>query len=270
MSAPLVNASLVSAPLVNASLMNAPLVSASLMNASLANAPLVNASLVIRGGIPPVFLKPCEAWRSQASRSGAFSRLVKQAVLFYSLMVFQSYGRYLMKSMFLSLMMAAPISFGCSSAGSDLWLKSSAFENGAAIPSNYTCDGPDISPPLSWGSLPGATKSLAILCDDPDAPVGNWVHWVIFNIPPEKTGFSEKVETSPQLPDGTRQGTNDFGKTGYGGPCPPGGTHRYFFTLYALDTKLDLSAGIKKADLIKAMEGHILSKTQLMGKYSRK
>lgn len=150
-----------------------------------------------------------------------------------------------------------------------LTLTSTAFKEGEMIPRRYSCDGADISPPLKWNPVPPQTKSFALIADDPDAPVGTWVHWVIFNIPPNLTELPEKVPASNSLSDSTLQGKNDFRNIGYGGPCPPGGTHRYFFKLYALDTMLKLPAGSTKASLLKAMEGHIIGEAQLMGKYSR-
>lgn len=151
----------------------------------------------------------------------------------------------------------------------EITLRSSAFEEGGMIPRKYTCDGQDISPPLAWDSIPPGTKSLALICDDPDAPRGDWVHWVMFNLPAETRQLPENVPPKKELPNGALQGSNDFRKIGYGGPCPPGGTHRYFFKLYALDTLLKLHAGASKADLLKAMQGHILGQGQLMGKYKR-
>ncbi len=148
-------------------------------------------------------------------------------------------------------------------------ITSQAFEDGGIIPKKYTCDAEDISPPLKWESVPEGTESLAIVCDDPDAPMGTWVHWVLFNITPDTKELPEKVSTTETIDNGAKQGTNDFGNIGYGGPCPPGGTHRYFFKLYALDTMLNIEAGIKKADLLKAIEGHLIFETQLMGKYKR-
>ncbi len=143
-------------------------------------------------------------------------------------------------------------------------ITSSAFENNGNIPSEYTCDGDDVSPPLTISDVPKNAKSLAIIMDDPDAPMGTFTHWLIWNISPQKTQFArdEKIE-SPQ-------GRTSFGSTSYGGPCPPGGTHRYFFKLYALDENLKLKEGASKADLEKAMKGHIVSEATLMGKYSRK
>lgn len=149
-------------------------------------------------------------------------------------------------------------------------LISSAFVNNSRIPSQYTCDGKDISPPLSWSHAPNNTKSFALINEDPDAPMGTWVHWLIWNIPHKVTELKENVEKTKELADGSRQGITDFGRVGYGGPCPPSGTHRYFFKLYALDTYLDLPAGAKKEELLKAMKGHILAEAQLIGTYQRK
>ncbi len=150
-----------------------------------------------------------------------------------------------------------------------LELKSPVFEEGGWIPEKYTCDGENVSPPLEWNGLPDGTASLALICDDPDAPMGTWVHWVVFNIPPETDGLPENVPPERELRQGGRQGINDFRKIGYGGPCPPGGTHRYYFKLYALDCSIDLLAGITKDNLVAAMEGHILEQAILMGRYSR-
>ena len=152
----------------------------------------------------------------------------------------------------------------------EIKVKSSAFIEGGMIPKKYTCDNSDVSPSLSWDSVPGGTKSLAFICDDPDAPAGNWVHWVLFNIPADAKELKENIPAKKTLPNGAKHGINDFRKFGYGGPCPPSGTHRYYFKLYALDAMLNLDAGIKKTDLLKAMEGHIIGQGQLMGKYSRK
>ncbi|MHB2153543.1 YbhB/YbcL family Raf kinase inhibitor-like protein [Calditrichota bacterium GD2] len=148
-------------------------------------------------------------------------------------------------------------------------LISSAFEEGRMIPPKYTCDGQDVSPPLSWSDVPQETRSFALICDDPDAPMGTWVHWVIYNIPDTTRSLPEAIPPSERLDNGTLQGKNDFKRYGYGGPCPPGGTHRYFFKLYALDDKLDLPPGATKAQLLQAMNGHIVGEAQLMGKYSR-
>ncbi len=151
-----------------------------------------------------------------------------------------------------------------------LTIVSPAFKQGSPIPKKYTGDGPDVSPPLNWDGIPEGTKSLALISDDPDAPVGTWVHWVIFNIPPTEKGLPEGVPKQNTLTNGAKQGTNDFRKVGYNGPAPPPGKpHRYYFKLYALDTILDLPAGAKKSDLLKAMEGHILSQAEYMGTYQR-
>jgi Raf kinase inhibitor-like YbhB/YbcL family protein len=148
-------------------------------------------------------------------------------------------------------------------------IKSASFEEGGMIPSKYTCDGEDISPSLSWTPPPKGTKSLALICDDPDAPMGTWVHWVLFSLPPEVTELSESIPPDKVLKIGAKQGRNDFGKIGYGGPCPPRGTHRYYFKLYALDSEIDLEPGATKDELIKAMKRHILAETQLIGRYKR-
>lgn len=149
-------------------------------------------------------------------------------------------------------------------------LTSAVFTEGQPIPSAYTCEGRDISPALSWTEPPDGTKGLALISDDPDAPMGTWVHWVVYNLPSSARGLPEGFRADAQLPDGTRQGTTDFGRTGYGGPCPPSGTHRYFFKLYALDAVLTLKPGVTKQQLEQAMQGHILAEARLMGTYRRK
>lgn len=149
-------------------------------------------------------------------------------------------------------------------------LISSAFAEGQAVPKKHTCEGTDVSPPLEWTGIPEGTKSIALVCDDPDAPMGTWVHWVVFNLAPDTTSLTENLPKTPKLDDGTLQGVNDFKRSGYGGPCPPPGKpHRYFFKLYALDTSLDLGEGAGKKDVEKAMVGHILGQGQLMGTYKR-
>ncbi len=148
-------------------------------------------------------------------------------------------------------------------------IKSSAFGSGEIIPVKYTCDGADFSPPLEWTAGPAGTKSFALICDDPDAPMGTWVHWVIYDLPPTATMLAEGITRDRELPGGGTQGINDFRRLGYGGPCPPGGTHRYFFKLYALDAALGLKPGITKDQLLTAMKGHILAEAQLMGTYRR-
>jgi Raf kinase inhibitor-like YbhB/YbcL family protein len=149
-------------------------------------------------------------------------------------------------------------------------VSSPAFQEGGMIPAKYTCDGNDTSPPLHWEPVPEGTQSIALICDDPDAPGGMWVHWVMWNVPPAARELAENVPAKPELPDGSRQGISDFRRPGYGGPCPPSGVHRYYFKVYALDAILDLPSSTRKADLLKAMKGHILAEGQLMGKYSRR
>jgi Raf kinase inhibitor-like YbhB/YbcL family protein len=149
-------------------------------------------------------------------------------------------------------------------------LSSPAFLEGGTIPTPHTADGQDTSPKLRWAGVPAEAKSLALVCDDPDAPRGIWVHWVLFNLPPEMRVLPEGVPTKKSLPGGAKQGTNDFGKIGYGGPSPPPGKpHRYYFKVYSLDRVLDLSEGATKQQLVDAMKGHILAEGQLMGRYGR-
>lgn len=151
-----------------------------------------------------------------------------------------------------------------------LQMASAAFSAGEMIPKKFTCDGPDVSPELTWNNPPPKTQSFTLIMDDPDAPVGTWVHWVLFDLPAETRELAEGVAKQEQLSNGARQGRNDFGKVGYGGPCPPGGKpHRYFFKLYALDAKLGLKAGASKADVEKSMKGHIVGQAELIGKYGR-
>lgn len=154
-----------------------------------------------------------------------------------------------------------------------LKLSSSAFPAQGLIPERYTCDGQDLSPPLSWSELPAGTKSLALIVDDPDAPDPvapkmTWVHWVLYNLPPSATGLAEAV-ASKDLPPGTKEGLTDWRRTGYGGPCPPIGRHRYFHKLYALDTMLPDLGKPSKVELEKAMAGHILGQAELIGTYQR-
>jgi Raf kinase inhibitor-like YbhB/YbcL family protein len=152
---------------------------------------------------------------------------------------------------------------------SEMNITSPAFQENGMIPSKYTCDGADVSPPLAWSSLPEGTKSITLICDDPDAPMGTWVHWVFYDLPPSVLSLPEGVETVEAPKIGGKQGITDFRRIGYGGPCPPGGTHRYFFKLYALDTVPDLQAGVNKKQLLRAMKGHILAEARLMGRYKR-
>lgn len=149
-------------------------------------------------------------------------------------------------------------------------LKSPDFQSGASIPKQFTCDGSDVSPAFSWNDPPPATQSFALIADDPDAPVGTWVHWVLFDLPPATRGLAQNLPKQAQLSDGSRQGRNDFGKIGYGGPCPPPGkSHRYFFKLYALDSKLNLTSDATKKDVERAMQGHILAHSEWVGRYGR-
>jgi Raf kinase inhibitor-like YbhB/YbcL family protein len=148
-------------------------------------------------------------------------------------------------------------------------LSSSEFAHEAPIPARFSCDGENISPPLAWGDPPPGAKSLALISDDPDAPGGTWVHWVLYNIPSDLRALPESISAEAELSDGSRHGENSFGRLDYGGPCPPGGTHRYFFKLYALDVMLELEPGADKEMLLQAMEGHILGETELMGTYTR-
>jgi Raf kinase inhibitor-like YbhB/YbcL family protein len=149
-------------------------------------------------------------------------------------------------------------------------LESPAFKAGAMIPRRHTCEGQNLSPALVWKGEPEATHSLALVVDDPDAPSKTWVHWVIFNLPPGQGELPEGMATDPSLVNGTRQGTNDSGKTGWDGPCPPsGGPHRYYFHLYALDEVLGLGPKWNKEQLVKVMKGHILAEATLMGTYQR-
>lgn len=149
-------------------------------------------------------------------------------------------------------------------------ITSTAFTQGQPIPDQYTCDGPDVSPPLTWTDAPTGTKSFALIADDPDAPMGTWVHWVIYNLPAATRSLAENTPQSPDLPDGAEQGVNDFGKTGYGGPCPPRGKpHHYHFKIYALDTLLNLKSGATKKELLKAMNDHVLGEGQLIGTFQR-
>lgn len=147
-------------------------------------------------------------------------------------------------------------------------ITATAFRDGSSIPKRFTCDGPDVSPALSWGDPPAGTRSLAIIADDPDAPAGTWVHWVLYDLPAETRKLPEGVAKDRELPNGALQGRNDFGKIGYNGPCPPRGSeHRYFFKLYALDSKTGLKAGATKSELERAMKGHVLAQAQLVGKF---
>lgn len=181
-------------------------------------------------------------------------------------------------------LMVWPVALGClvglaacqehsAARGGDpmpLEIKSPDFAAGGTIPKQFTCDGEDMSPALEWSAPPEGTKSFALIGDDPDAPVGTWVHWVVFDLPASARGIPQNFPKTEQSADGARQGRNDFKKIGYGGPCPPPGRpHRYFFKLYALDTKLNLQAGASKKDVEKAMQGHVLGQGEHMGRYGR-
>jgi hypothetical protein len=183
----------------------------------------------------------------------------------------------------MNLLFAAAL-FGCWGAAScadngktakepamSIQIISTAFSEGQPIPQKYTCQGSDFSPPLAWTNTPPNAKSLALIADDPDAPAGTWVHWVLYDLPATATELAENTPKTPQLPAGARQGNNSSHGIGYEGPCPPPGKpHRYFFKLYALDTLLNLKPGVTKKDLLKAMEGHVLAEGQLMGTYQRR
>jgi Raf kinase inhibitor-like YbhB/YbcL family protein len=149
-------------------------------------------------------------------------------------------------------------------------LSSPCLEENGTIDEKYTCDGADVSIPLNWSDPPDGTKSFALIVDDPDAPSGTWVHWVLYDLPAEARGLAEAIPTKRALDNGAKQGVNDFRKVGYGGPCPPGGSpHRYVFTLYALNRKVELEAGLRKPDLLRAIRGHVLAQAQLIGVYKR-
>ncbi len=156
-------------------------------------------------------------------------------------------------------------------AAQALDLSSPGFPAGGEIPATYTCDGVDRSPALRWGDVPAGVKEFALIVDDPDAPGGVWVHWVLYGIPADVRSLPEGVPPRDAVPGSGIQGVNDFRRTGYGGPCPPHGpAHRYVFTLYALDSRLDLRPGLTKADLLKVMEGHILARGEIVGRYKRR
>jgi Raf kinase inhibitor-like YbhB/YbcL family protein len=149
-------------------------------------------------------------------------------------------------------------------------LRASAFKQGSDVPVQFTCDGSDMSPALSWSAPPEGTQSFALVMEDPDAPGRTWVHWVLYNLPATERELPEAVPAKGTLHSGARQGRNDFGRIGYGGPCPPPGhPHRYYLTLYALDTRLDLKAGATRAQVDRAMRGHILAQSELMARYLR-
>jgi Raf kinase inhibitor-like YbhB/YbcL family protein len=178
--------------------------------------------------------------------------------------------------LFLSVLcLSAVLPAGCQSSEplqvqATLSLSSAAFQDGGIIPDKYSCQGQDVSPPLSWGEPSAGTRSLALVTEDLDSPGGRFTHWVLFNIPLDIRELNEAVSPQSRLPNGALEGKNDFGKIGYGGPCPPSGkSHRYQFTIYALDTALNLEAGASKKPVLDALEGHILARAQLTGLYQR-
>ena len=148
-------------------------------------------------------------------------------------------------------------------------ITSTAFQDGGMIAAKYSCDGANVSPPLDWSGAPQTTKSFALICDDPDAPGKTWVHWVVFDLPASRTSLPENMPPQETIAGGGKQGMNDFKKIGYGGPCPPSGTHRYFFKIYALDSELNLDNRTTKDQLLQAMKDHILAQGELMGRYKR-
>ncbi len=182
-----------------------------------------------------------------------------------------------MKMVFTAMLLAGLVTAGCSQEPKSatghvvkIQITSTAFADGQPIPVKYTADALDISPPLAWTNAPAGTKSFALIADDPDAPVGTWVHWVIYDLPPIAAALDEDQLKAAQFKNGARQGRNDFKKTGYNGPAPPPGkAHRYYFKLYALDTMTGLPPGATKADLLKAMDGHVLGEGRMMGTYQR-
>ena len=153
--------------------------------------------------------------------------------------------------------------------GGSIKLTSTAFKEGELIPRQHTCDGVNVSPSLEWSGVPKIARTLVIIADDPDAPAGTWVHWVLYNLPADNIGMVENLPATDELRAGGFQGKNDFGKIGYGGPCPPSGTHHYLFKIYGLDSELSLKAGATKAEVEKSMEGHVVSQGQLMGIYRK-
>lgn len=156
-----------------------------------------------------------------------------------------------------------------SDMSTNIIVKSDSFSDGGMIPAKYTCDGANISPQLSWENVPKDTKSFVLICEDPDAPMGTFTHWIMYDIPANIRELPENLPKDKVLENEAKQGTTDFKKLGYGGPCPPSGTHRYYFKLFALDTLLNLEPGVKKETLLKAMDSHIIAQGEIMGKYAR-
>jgi Raf kinase inhibitor-like YbhB/YbcL family protein len=160
--------------------------------------------------------------------------------------------------------------YGQSGSSAAFTITTNAFQPGAEIPDRYTCSGSDISPQLGWNNVPGSTKVLALIADDPDAPSGLFTHWVLYNLSPETKTLQEGLPKTAELPGGAMQGVNSAQSVGYHGPCPPPGKpHRYFFRLYALDSRLDLKSGASRSELEQAMKGHIAGRTEIMGRYRR-
>lgn len=151
----------------------------------------------------------------------------------------------------------------------DITIFAESFRNGETIPAEYTCEGENVSPSISWSGIPEGTKSIALIMDDPDAPRGTFIHWVLYNIPANINKLPRSIQGAEILKDGSRHGTTDFGRVGYGGPCPPYGVHRYYFRIYAIDIILSLGPGVHRTEVDKAMKGHILGKGELMGRYER-
>lgn len=151
----------------------------------------------------------------------------------------------------------------------DIKIESRAFGNGENIPSKYTCDGENISPQLNWTCSVEKVKTFLLFVEDPDAPGGNFTHWIVYNIPSKINYLMENSTPTKNIPDEILMGTNDFGRIGYGGPCPPSGSHRYYFRIYGLDTAIHLDSGATKKEIMKKMEGHIEARGELMGRYQR-
>ena len=167
------------------------------------------------------------------------------------------------------ILVTCPISGQAEGALGKIDVRSSAFGEGDRIPSDFTCDGADMSPPIEWSGVPAKARSLAVIVEDPDAPAGNWTHWLVYDLPPDLTQLPAGISSGEKLPVAGSQGRTDFGKTGYRGPCPPKGEHRYFFRVYALDAIFRLKPGVSRQELSQAMQGHVLAEGALMGKYDR-
>jgi Raf kinase inhibitor-like YbhB/YbcL family protein len=153
--------------------------------------------------------------------------------------------------------------------GKQMEITSQAFGQGEMIPPRYTCNGENVSPPIAWKGVPDGTRSITVICEDPDAPMGIWVHWVYYDIPPQASPLPENIPAEERPAAGGTQGITDFLTIGYGGPCPPSGTHRYFFRVFAVDTELNLPPGSTKEEVLSSMEGHLLGMGELMGRFSR-